>query len=72
MKRLQQTAGVDHFSAHDLRRSFVTALLDAGEDPITVQRLAGHADITTTARYDRRGEQAKRRAVQSLTLPRAA
>ncbi len=72
IKRLQQTAGVDHFSAHDLRRSFVTTLLDAGEDIFTVQKLAGHADITTTARYDRRGEQAKRRAVQSLSLPDAA
>ena len=72
VKRIQKVAGVDHFSAHDLRRSFVTALLDAGVDVLTVQKLAGHADVTTTARYDRRGEQAKRRAVQSLDLPSAA
>ncbi len=72
VKRLQQAAGVDHFSAHDLRRSFVTMLLDAGEDVFTVQKLAGHSDVTTTARYDRRGESAKRRAVQSLELPAAA
>ena len=72
VKRLQQVAGVDHFSAHDLRRSAVTHMLDAGVDVITVQKLAGHADLTTTARYDRRGEQAKRRAVKSLDLPAAA
>ena len=72
VKRLQQVAGVEHFSAHDLRRSAVTHMLDAGVDVITVQKLAGHADLTTTARYDRRGEQAKRRAVQSLDLPSAA
>ena len=72
LKRLRQQAGIDHFSAHDLRRSFVTALLDAGEDVLTIQKLAGHADIKTTARYDRRGEKAKRQAVQSLGLPDAA
>ena len=72
VKRLQQVAGVEHFSAHDLRRTAVTHMLDAGVDVITVQRLAGHADLSTTARYDRRGEQAKRRAVQSLSLPVAA
>ena len=72
LKRIKQQAGVDHFSAHDLRRSMVTGLLSAGVDVFTVQKLAGHADVQTTARYDRRGEQAKRRAVQSLTLPLAA
>ena len=72
VKRLQKAAGLDHFSPHDLRRSFVTTLLDAGEDVLTVQKLAGHADVTTTARYDRRDESAKRRAVQSLDLPTAA
>jgi site-specific recombinase XerD len=69
LRRRQEEAGIEPFSPHDLRRTFVTTLLDAGEDVLTVQRLAGHADVSTTARYDRRGEGAKRRAVQALALP---
>ena len=69
LRRRQEQAKVEPFSPHDLRRSTVTHLLDAGVDVFTVQKLAGHADSTTTARYDRRDEQAKRRAVQSLDLP---
>lgn len=63
-------AGVKHCSPHDLRRSCTTDLLEATNgDVLTVQKLLGHAHTQTTARYDRRGEQAKRRAVGMLHVP---
>jgi len=68
MKRAQQ-AGVKAFSAHDFRRTFISDLLDANVDVVTVQKLAGHASPETVSIYDRRGEESKRKAVEWLHVP---
>jgi site-specific recombinase XerC len=48
------TAGIAVMSPHALRAHRITEIIEAS-DPLVAQRLAGHAQVTTTARYDRRG-----------------
>lgn len=54
LKKRQQEAGVEGITPHDFRRGYVSGLLAAGVDVFTVQKMAGHADAVTTARYELR------------------
>lgn len=54
------------FTPHDLRRSFATVLLGRGVPINVVQRLMGHANINTTAIYDKSGREAEIEAVKML------
>lgn len=67
--RLADAAAVRPFNPHDCRRTYIGALLDAGADLATVQKLAGHSDPATTARYDRRPAEVRRRAAAALAVP---
>ena len=65
--RIAAAAGVP-VVPHDLRRAFVSAAITAGGGDLSAAAwLAGHASVTTTARYDRR--QARAAAAIAAAIP---
>jgi site-specific recombinase XerD len=68
LKRASQV-GIEHFSPHSLRRSFVSTLLNSGVDLATVSKMAGHANIQTTAMYDVRPGEVQRAGAEVLHIP---
>ena len=69
LKRRAQQARIRSCTPHDLRRTFITSLLDGGNDIAVASRMAGHRNIATTARYDRRDERANRDAAATIHVP---
>jgi integrase len=68
IKRVGQS-GIDDVSPHDFRRTFATNALKNGGDLSTVRDMLGHSSTDTTAIYDRRGDEAKRKTARLVTLP---
>lgn len=61
-------AGLGKITAHDLRKTFITHLLDNNEDLFTVCSLARHSSVDTTRSYDLRDNSVKEKAGRSLSF----
>jgi integrase/recombinase XerD len=67
IKQKLTAIGVPNVSPHDMRRTFITRLLEQNVDINTVRQMAGHADIRTTTVYDKRDHQFMKQAAQTLS-----
>lgn len=67
IKRARQ-AGLQDVDWHDLRRTVVSELIDAGVDFGTIAKIIGHSDIKTTQRYDRRKDDARRAGIRRRSV----
>ena len=69
LQRRAKQARIRSCTPHDLRRTFITRLLDHGNDIAVASRMAGHRNISTTTRYDRRDERTNRDAAATIHVP---
>ena len=69
LQKRKEQSGIKDCSLCDLRRTYVSHSLAAGADISIVAGLVGHSSVATTARYDRRPEEARRKAAKLLHVP---
>lgn len=63
---MTKAIGLEDVSPHDLRRTFITRLLEQNVDINTVRQMAGHASIATTTIYDKRDKRFMKSAAEQL------
>jgi integrase len=61
-------AGVKSVRPHDMRRTCITNMIDAGVDSITIADQSGHENVNMVARYDRGKDRRKRDAAGRLHM----
>lgn len=68
LRRINQKLGITHKSCHKCRKTVLSALLDSGEiNTRTIQRFAGHKDISVTYsyyNYDRKSQKEQAEAIE--------
>ncbi|TWI58981.1 tyrosine-type recombinase/integrase [Halalkalibacter nanhaiisediminis] len=70
IKRASQTIASlqnKQITAHKLRHTFATALIENGVDVLTIQSLLGHESIATTQVYAHVQDRAREQAIEQLT-----
>jgi integrase len=68
LRRRSLQAGVKDITCHDCRRTAISTLLSV-VDLTTVASYCGHSSVVTTQRYDRRGDEEKRKAAGMIHIP---
>lgn len=68
IRKRGEELGLDHFTPHDLRRTFATRMLDLGADLDTIREAMGHNSVQTTQRYVKNAEERVRRYATRMTI----
>jgi len=71
-RKIRQAAGLDGLRIHDLRHSFASAGLMAGDNLAIIGKLLGHADVKTTARYAHLADDPVKQAANRISSSIAA
>lgn len=66
-RRIREAAGMPDLRIHDLRHSFASMGLLAGDNLAVIGKLLGHGDVKTTARYAHLADDALRHAAARIS-----
>ena len=66
--KIRKQAGIPDVRLHDLRHNYASLLVNHGRSLYEVQKLLGHADISTTQRYAHLSQDTLKDATEIVSL----